>query len=157
MSKNIGSLNIDGIQHKFVNAEDIDPSKGMVYNPADGEPNLCNVDEMLNHVALALEAMLEDEMVLLKESNPPAYEEKMEQRFPEFALHYYAVFKKVISGEDITPLFQMLAEIDKIHKGQKSLEQVEKELGEEYANKYIYPKVGTGPPNKKNNKKRKHR
>jgi hypothetical protein len=146
---NIG--NIEGIQHKFVNAEEIERSGGMIYDPGSGEPNLVDVDFMLNLVAQALEIMCQDDMIKLKKENNAQFEEEMEQKCPEFALRYYAVFKKVISGDDISPLFQMLTEIEMIHKGDKSLEQVEKELGEQYAAKYIYPKVG-GPPNKKNKK-----
>ena len=156
MTKNgMNGLNLNGLDHKLVREEDIDPTKGMVYNPGEGEVNLVNVDEMLSKVAKILEVMCEDEMILLKETDYPKYEEKMEERFEEFAFRYFAIFKKVISGEDITPLFRMLTEIDKIHRGDKEIEQVEKELGEELANQYIYPKVGKGKKSKKNKNKRK--
>lgn len=107
----------------------------------DNPVNLPDVGKILSEVMKILEYMTTDEMIDMKSQDLAAYEEQMESKFPEFADKYYAVFKKVISGEDITPLFKMLVGIDKVNRGEKTIEEVETNLGKELANKYVLPVI----------------
>lgn len=107
----------------------------------DNEVNLPNVEDMLDTIIKIYEVMDTDEMKTMKKENQAQYEIKMEELFPAFSFRYYAVFRKVISGEDITPLMRMFDEINKIKSGQKTIDQVEQQLGQDLAEKYVYPKL----------------
>ena len=127
--------------HQIITEDQI-PKDGLVYDPSGGEVNLPNVDRMLDDIYKVLEASLTEEMVQLKKTDDAEYKAQMEEKFPQFAFRYYAIFLKLLSGEDITPLLEMLVQIEKVQSGEKTIEQAEKELGEQLAEQYIYPKVG---------------
>lgn len=133
---------------KLVNGSEIEKNAGFVYNPHEGETSLADVDFMLDQVAKILEEMCTDEIQELKKLDKNKYEQTLEFKFETFALEYWAIFKKVISGEDLGPLFQMLGEIAKIKTGEKSLKQVETELGHEYAVKFGVLNPDGTPKNK---------
>lgn len=126
-----------------VTEKDVDMSGGnkLVYNPDGGGVNLANVDYILDNVTEILEYMTNDEVIQQKNEDYEEYESMMEEKFPDFSFKYFAVFKKVITGEDITPLFKMLAAIESVQQGTESLDAAEKRLGEDLAEQYIYPKL----------------
>ena len=108
-------------------------------DPNDNPVNLPDVDVLMDQITQILECMVTDEMKQLKKTDVAVYEEQLELKFQSFADKYYAVFKKIISGEDITPLFKMLASIESVQKGQALIEEVETKLGTELAEKYVFP------------------
>lgn len=61
--------------------------------------------------------------------------------FPEFYNEYPFLVKKICKGDDLTILYKMLKGLKKVENGEKSLFQVETPLGEELANKYLYPNL----------------
>ena len=70
---------------------------------------------------------------------------KLEQEFYSFFELYPSLFRQVYEtgpDGDLTFLAQMLQMIDKIKSKQISVEKAEKKLGEDLADKYLYPKVG---------------
>ena len=133
-----------------VSADDIDRTdKRNIVLEDDNPVNLPDVGKILSQIMSILECMTHDDMLALKEKNRPAFVETMEQKFPEFSERYYAVFQKVISGEDITPLFRMLAGIDRVNRKEATIEEVEEKIGTALANQYVIPVLNK---NKKNNK-----
>ena len=56
---------------------------------------------------------------------------------------YPSIIKRLCREEnqDNTYLFKMLDEIDKINSGEKNINEVEHSLGQELAEKFIYPKI----------------
>lgn len=93
----------------------------------DSLPNAC---EILDTVIRILEIMNTPEMKSLRESNVVLFEQLMEEKFIDFADRYYNVFKMVLSGEDITPLFKMLQVINDINVGKTNLEAGEQYIGQ---------------------------
>lgn len=140
---------------------------GIVYDPSgmmNGESNeappvnLPNVNSILDKVYEILQYMDDNNMIKLKNEDDKKYIKKMEERFPAFSDRYYSLFQKIISGDDLTHLFSMLAEIEKIKSGSKTIEDAEKDLGQQLAQQYIYPKVpNSKPKNKTKTKKKKNR
>ena len=102
------------------------------------EPNLPDMNLLLDNIIQVLEAMNEDYFVQLKRSNIQKYEQELEQRFPSFSNQYYAMFQKIISGEDLTHLFSMLEAIENVNQGHISLEEVEIQLGKKLAKDYYH-------------------
>ncbi len=129
---------------QFFTEEDIKKQKNAVVLDYEFSetPNLPDTNSLLQTIANVLEYMCTDPMLDLKEQSPDVFEKHMEDKYPEFSTRYYAVFKKLLSGEDISPLFEMIAQIERIQSGAVSIEKAEEELGMQLANKYIYPKIG---------------
>lgn len=129
---------------KLVDEEAMKDFKGqkIMYDYGEQNPvNLPNVEDMLDTIIKIYEIMDTEDMKTLKKDNVVQYETKMEELFPAFSFRYYAVFRKVISGEDITPLMHMFSEINNIKAGNKTIEQAEEQLGQNLAEKYVYPKL----------------
>jgi hypothetical protein len=63
--------------------------------------------------------------------------------YPELYEEYPAIIKRLCREEvqDNAVLFQMIQYLEDIEKGKTTMESVEKKLGEELAEKYVYPLV----------------
>lgn len=143
MSKKQKKVDIRSNQ-KIVTEDDVKRSGGNVYD-RDIEPflsreDLPNPGDILDNVIRMLEVMLTAEMKVLKNSNSEEYEKIMEDKFPDFSMKYYGLFKMVLSGEDITPLFGMLAGLADAKKGTTTLDVVEKNIGKELS-KFLPDKI----------------
>lgn len=110
-------------------------SKKLMYNYDEDRKKISktqvNTEYILDQTIEILECMATDEMKQLKKSNKKTYVEVMENKFKDFADKYYSLFRVIINGDDITPLFTMLDGLDSISSGEKSLEVVEKNIGKE--------------------------
>lgn len=127
------------MNRKLVTEEDLQNVENpLIYDMGDMTPSLPDSDEVLRNVVEILDFMCTDEMIELKYKSVDEFEKYMEEKFSDFADKYFAIFSKLISGEDITILLKMLAAIKQVNTGQRSLEEVEKELGEELAASYIH-------------------
>lgn len=126
---------------ELVDEEYIKRHGGYVYNDGqDNPPNIPDAKTLLSSVLELMEYMSSDELLKIKEINKAKYEEIVEAKFPEFVDTYYFVYKMLVDATpntDISPLFKMISEIDKINKGKSSVEQSEKRLGNFLADKYI--------------------
>ena len=70
------------------------------------------------------------------------FELEMMTKYPEFYDSHPFLVKKLCKREDLTMLYKMLDSLTKVEEGSKSLASVELSLGEELADKYLYPVVG---------------
>lgn len=124
-----------------------DPN-AILYDPVGGMENsqieinnLPNVQELLMEITKILEYICKDDIIKMKHSDFKEYELHMESKFEKFSMRYYGIFQKLINGEDITPLMSMFDSINKIKSGYATVEQEEKRIGEELADRYIYPNL----------------
>lgn len=133
-------MNLNIKEQKFITEEEIENSNGMVYDPSGDEmateESLPNANEILDQVILILESMNIEGMCELRKNNKLAYEESMEAKFPTFSERYYGIFRMIIDGEDITPLYTMLSIINKVKNGHSTLENAEKDVGK-YLTKFL--------------------
>lgn len=133
-------MDINIKDQKIVTEDEIKKQNGIVYDFGDEEKltaeGLPNAEDILDQVIKILEIMDTPEMKTLRETNQDTFENIMEERFENFAFQYYSVFKMIISGEDITPLFAMLKVISQVNYGEKSFEDGEKDVGQ-YLNKFL--------------------
>ena len=77
------------------------------------------------------------------------YENKLKSIFPQFSKEYPVIFNMIIKKEDITYLYSMFDHIRNIKTGKINKEDCEKVIGEELAEKYLYPVVDKTKKNKK--------
>ena len=102
-----------------------------------GVVNLPDVNVLLANVIEILEYSNSREMVDLRLADKVKYGDEMEKKFPAFSKRYYALFQQILEGEDLSPLLMMFAKIENIKSGRKTIEQAEKELGDELVDRYV--------------------
>jgi hypothetical protein len=138
MNFNLGSKQNIVTEDQIKNNEN-----AIVYDVPEGEANIENLPDvkiLLKKVTEILEYMCTDEMIALKNEDTGEYNKQMEEKFSVFSNRYYSIFHKLLSGEDLTPLFSMLAAIEKVKNGEVTMETAEKQLGNILAKKYIHEK-----------------
>ena len=65
-------------------------------------------------------------------------EGKLSEKYPEFAENYPFLLKKIAKNENIDYLYKMIEGLKEIEMGNKTMEEVEKSLGEGLADKFLY-------------------
>jgi hypothetical protein len=168
-------MNLNIKEQKFVTKKDIEKQGGIVCDLGGDDDDtinktLPNATNILDRVIEILECMNTNEMKALKSTNLAVFENTMEEKFQSFADQYFGVFRMLLSGEDISPLFMMLGEINKHNNGKQTYEDTEQTVGT-YLNKFI-PKelldklasgelnandITTNQSNKKNKKNKKNK
>ncbi len=156
-------------EQKFVNESEIDRENGIVMDYGQDEEikveNLPDSNIIMDNIILILEHMNTPEMVELRKNNNDVFISTMETKFEDFAERYYSVFRMVISGKDISMLFEMLSTIDKMKKNKTSVEKGEQHIGnklkqflpdgfEEKLQKETVQKMNSKSKNKKNKNKK---
>lgn len=102
--------------------------------------NLPNTNDILDSIIKLLECMNTPKMKRLKAKDSAEYMNQLESKFSDFSDQYYTIFRMVIDGEDITPLFKMLEVINNINNGKTDLETGEKSVGQ-YLTKFLPPEI----------------
>lgn len=100
-----------------------------------------DIDFITDSITNIMETLLTDEYQQLKKNNVDKLLLRLEKEFPKFSEKYYSLLKLIVKGEDISYLFKMLEMIESVQKNEKNIDEVEKNLGEELAEKYLYPSL----------------
>jgi hypothetical protein len=82
-----------------------------------------------------------NKMILENKTDPFEYESEIMTQYPDFYQDYPSLVKTLCKKDDISILMKMLDSLDMVQNGNKSLAGVELKLGEELANKYLYPNM----------------
>lgn len=77
----------------------------------------------------------------MKENNNKEYQSYLIQLFPTFYETYPTLFNNIIESKDLSFLEPMLDGIIKINKNKDLKDSIEKDLGEQLAEKYLYPNI----------------
>lgn len=117
----------DDICYEYVDESDEDD---------DFDRKLPDASDILDNVLHILQYMATDEMMELKKTNKELFEQLMEEKFQDFSFNYYALFKQIISGDDISPLFKMLEVISNVNSGRTDLKSGESDVGM-YLSKFL--------------------
>jgi len=106
--------------------------------------NNFNSTEIKQTVELIQKIINTEEYIVLKKEDDIRYRNKLTTLFPTFAQDYPSLFKKIINNDDLTMLNTMLNSLSDISSG-KNEKQITTELGEQLAEKYLYPVLGAPP------------
>ena len=91
--------------------------------------NISNIDDLLDQIIKFMEYINRDDVVAYKKKfTATEYEDYLMSKFPKFTGRYYFLFRKLISGEDISMLFKMLTTMKKIEKSPTKANKEEKEF-----------------------------
>ena len=69
-------------------------------------------------------------------------------RVPYFVEVYPELFKKIITGQDLTPINTMLSLLDKMAKGQLSQHQASIQVGQQLVDRYVTPQLNSASERK---------
>lgn len=101
---------------------------------------IASIKEMVN---LLKQYVATPQLQEMKINNRTEYTTYLESVFPTFATSYPTLFNFIIKGNNDTDfLDKMLEGILKIAEGNDTKENIEKKLGEDLADTYLYPKIG---------------
>lgn len=82
-----------------------------------------------------------DKLIDMKDNNNKEYKNYLIELFPTFYETYPTLFNNIVDNKDLTFLEPMLDGIIKINKNNKLKDSIEKDLGEQLAEKYLYPNI----------------
>ena len=68
---------------------------------------------------------------------PLDIEMELIEKYPDFYNEYPFIIKKIIKGDDLAMLDVFFRQLEQVQSGNKSLEKVEYNLGQDLAKKYI--------------------
>lgn len=117
--------------------------------------NIPDVTTITSEILQVLEYMGTDEMIQLREKNEDEHDIQIRSKFPLFYQDYYSIYKMILSGSDISYLFEMLRALDGVKRGKVDYDKVEKDIGDKLNNKYIIPNIPNQPTNKTSKRRRK--
>jgi hypothetical protein len=99
------------------------------------------IQSIRNTVNLLKQMINTYEFIEMKENNNKEYQNYLIQIFPTFYETYPTLFNNIIENKDLTFLEPMLEGIIKINENNDLKENIEKDLGEKLAEKYLYPNI----------------
>jgi hypothetical protein len=105
-------------------------------NPLRTNFNIDNVKNMIN--------IINDNIKEFEENNIKDefdMELKIMEIYPEFYQDYPFIVKKLCKKEDISMIYYMLDKLEKVENQEINFKETEKSLGNELAQKYLYPKI----------------
>jgi hypothetical protein len=112
-------------------------SRKEVYDMSENSQNLANVDYILSSIIPILEYIKTPALKQMFATDYVEYKLHLEAKYPKFSNEYYSVFQKVISGDDLSPLLDMLAMVNKINNKEYTLEEAEGIVGKTLVKKFI--------------------
>lgn len=99
------------------------------------------VDQITEHMQIIMQ-ICHDNNELYK-NNKPEMMVKLREWDPVFYNRHYRVCKSIVFEDNITELFDMLARLKEIEKGNTTLKTQDKHISDTYNGKYINPALNT--------------
>jgi hypothetical protein len=104
-----------------------------------------NIDQEIQSIRDTVEFLQQivntEKLKEMKEKNKKEYQNYLIQLFPTFYETYPTLFDNIIENKDLTFLEPMLEGIMKINENKDLKDDIEKDLGEKLAEKYLYPNI----------------
>lgn len=74
------------------------------------------------------------------------HEDAIRSKIPEFIELYPELFKKIINGQDLSPVQSMLAMLDRMGEGKLSQHQASVIVGKKLVDRYVTPQLNGQAP-----------
>lgn len=101
-----------------------------------------DLDEIKKNSELIRKFCELDKYKKLKEENNKEYEDTLMGIFKSFYEKYPAIFRAVIRGHDLNILYMMIEMKKKINSGEVDRKKAEIYMGEQLAERFLYPVIG---------------
>ena len=97
-------------------------------------------------IKLIQQMMQADKCLLMEVEDKIKHTNYLREAFPTFYEDFPLLFKKVIARQDLSMLEPMLKAIEDIYEGKRVDKDAANEIGEQLAEKYLYPTFGKPTP-----------
>ena len=107
-----------------------------INHPIREKFNISIIKENINEIKLKIDELKEKDITKIID-----LELEMMNLFPKFYQEYPFLVKKICKGDDLSILYKMLDNLNKVDNGEESFLQVESKLSTELADQFITPKI----------------
>ena len=111
------------------------------------ESKIPDITNLTGQIIEFVEYIEQPEMKNLSKENNMKYRHHLENKFEDFSLEYYSIYKMLLDNEDkraenLDKLFNMLTKLKNVEMGKSNVEKEFVKVRDELANEYLYPKFG---------------
>ena len=115
-----------------------------IFNKESKIPDITN---LTGQIIEFVEYIEQPEMKNFSKENNMMYKQHLENKFENFSLEYYSIYKMLVDNEDkraenLDKLFNMLSKLKNVEMGKSNVDKEFVKVREELANEYLYPKFG---------------
>lgn len=107
---------------------------------------IADLDNLLMMIIDFLQYIETDKMKKLEDKNKVEFEKHLDDKFSNFTLRYYGIFKMLLEkkgrAENVHKLIELFSELNKVKTGTKDMDTVYAEYTEGLNDEYIYAKYG---------------
>ena len=136
------AMKIDG----FCSNEEMQNDQNAIRFDEDKEV-IPDIEKLTETIISFLQYINTDEMVELDAKDHTAFIRHLEEKFEDFTLNYYNMFKMLVSPDNrdanVMKLLGMLEVLSEIKSGQKDMTTEFEKFREAQAEEYIYPQFGS--------------
>ncbi len=121
--------------------------KGHIMLNNEREGGMPDVTKLTGHIIEFIEYIEQPDIKKMAQDNMMMYKQHLENKFEEFTLEYYSIYKMLVDNEkeraqNIEKLFKMLDRLKDVETGRTTVEKQFMQVREELAEEYLYPKFG---------------
>ncbi len=99
-------------------------------------PNIIN---LTNQIIDLLQYMNQPHIKQLKLHNQTEYELDLESKFPKLSSEFYGLFKLILSGIDLSNLFEMFKKLNQVNNNNIDFQTARTEISDLINNQYVNP------------------
>ena len=121
--------------------------KGSIMMNMNRDGGLPDLIKLTGQLIEFIEYMEQPDIKLMAKENMMIYKQHLENKFEEFTLEYYSIYKMLVDNENersqnIEKLFKMIDRLKDVEAGNTNVEKEFIHVREELAKEYLYPKFG---------------
>jgi len=121
--------------------------KGSVMMNMNRDGGVPDILKLTGQIIEFIEYIEKPDIKLMAKENTMMYKQHLENKFEEFTLDYYSIYRMLVDNENeraqnIDKLFKMIDRLKDVESGRSSAEREFMKVREELAQEYLYPKFG---------------
>lgn len=129
-----------------MNKEQVDMIENFGKYMAEAPEEVTDIEKLIDHVIAFLEYIKTDEMQKLENDDPDGFERHLDNKFSDFTMRYYAVFKLLLDKanreSNVARMLELFQNLSKVKSEEKTMDKAYEEFTEDLNVRYIYSKFG---------------
>lgn len=113
---------------------------------AEAPEEIPDIEKLIDHVINFLQYINTEEMQKMENSDPTAFERHLDNKFSEFTLRYYTVFKLLLDKpnreKNVARMLDLFHSLNKVKNSEKTMDTAYDEYIDDVNDEYIYSKYG---------------
>lgn len=121
--------------------------KGSIMMNTKREGGMPDILKLTGQIIEFIEYIEKPDIKLMAKENNMMYKQHLENKFEEFTLDYYSIYRMLVDNENersqnIDRLFKMIDRLKDVETGKSNVDREFMKVREELAEQYLYPKFG---------------